>query len=292
MKYQNIGVMSPGEMGQALALQLKQAGYNVRTALDGRSPRTRELAKQAGLTDVGSLAQLIAQCEVILSVMAPAAALGFAGELAQALKAGSRKILFVDCNAVAPATMQAITNKITDAGSRCVDAGITGPPPKGAAKTAVWVSGPDARELEQFATPQINVRVLSDRTGDASAFKMCYGAMAKGSTALVLELMIAARRLGIDQALEAQIRATFPGTLEKVFDLIAVMPPKAHRFAPEMLEIAQTFESVGMTPRVFQGIAEVFEYVAATRLGKETPETRDKSRTGADVYRIMGDEKQ
>src|SRR5262249_21867281 len=153
MKYQNIGIMSPGEMGQAIAQQLKLAGFNVYTALNGRSARTRELAKQAGLTDLESLPKLIEQCEVVLSVMAPTSALGFAGELAQVLKAGPRKVLFVDCNAVAPDTMHAITKRITEAGSRCVDAGITGPPPKGTAKTMVWVSGPDASELEQFATP-------------------------------------------------------------------------------------------------------------------------------------------
>jgi hypothetical protein len=38
-----------------------------------------------------------------------------------------------------------------------------------------------------------------------------------------------------------------------------------------------------MTPRIFQGEADMFELVAATPLGKETPETRDRARTGKDV---------
>ena len=42
-------------------------------------------------------------------------------------------------------------------------------------------------------------------------------------------------------------------------------------------------ERVGMTPRIFQGEADMFELVAATALGKETPETRDRDRTGKDV---------
>ena len=74
MKIENIGVMSPGDMGQAIAQQLKQKGYNVCTALDMRSARSKALAREAGLTDVGSIENLTGKCEVILSVMNPGAA--------------------------------------------------------------------------------------------------------------------------------------------------------------------------------------------------------------------------
>ena len=83
MKIQTIGVMSPGDMGQAVAQQLKSKGYDVCTALEKRSARSKELARQAGLTDVGSLAGLAEKCDVILSIMNPGAALEFAGELAR-----------------------------------------------------------------------------------------------------------------------------------------------------------------------------------------------------------------
>src|SRR5688500_9539645 len=108
MKFENIGVMSPGDMGQAVAQQLKQKGFNVLTALDKRSARSQTLARQAGLTDVGSLEKLTERCELILSVMNPGSAFDFAGELAQALRATGAKPLVVDCNAIAPVTMQAV----------------------------------------------------------------------------------------------------------------------------------------------------------------------------------------
>ena len=291
MKIENIGVMSPGDMGQAIAQQLKQKGYNVCTALDKRSARSKTLAREAGLTDVGSLAKLTEQCEVILSVMNPGAALDFATELAQALSVTRRKPLLVDCNAIAPVTLQAINAKIAAVGGRCADGGIIGPPPRGAAKTRLYVSGPEARELEQLATPQISVRVLSDRIGDASAIKMCYAAMNKGMIALALELLVAARRLGVDAALEAQLNETHRDVYDRIIGALPVMPPKAYRWVPEMLEIARTFEAAGMTPRMFQGAADMYEFVAATALGKETPENRDKSRGGKDVVRSLADER-
>ena len=55
MKIENVGVMSPGDMGQAVALQIKAKGLHVYTALEHRSERTRGLAREAGLTDVGTL---------------------------------------------------------------------------------------------------------------------------------------------------------------------------------------------------------------------------------------------
>src|SRR3990172_393477 len=108
MKIANIGVMSPGDMGQAVARQLKQHGFHVCTALDQRSERSRTLARGAGLTDVGTIARLTEQCEVILSIMNPGAALEFSGEVAQALRANQRQPLFVDCKAIDPVTMQAV----------------------------------------------------------------------------------------------------------------------------------------------------------------------------------------
>ncbi len=290
MKIETIGVMSPGDMGQAVAQQLKNKGFNVCTALDQRSARSKELARQAGLTDVGSLAGLAEKCDVILSVMNPGSALGFAGELAQALKTTRRKPLVVDCNAIAPSTMRAIETTITGAGGLCADGGIIGPPPRGTARMSLYVSGAEASALEQLATPQISVKVISERIGDASAIKMCYGAFNKGLQSMALELLVAARRLGIDALLETQLRESRREVYDWIIGSLPIMPPKAYRWVPEMLEIAKTFEAVGLTPRMYQGTADMYEFVAATALGKETPENRDKSRTGQDVVRLLADD--
>jgi 3-hydroxyisobutyrate dehydrogenase-like beta-hydroxyacid dehydrogenase len=289
MKIETIGVMSPGDMGQAVAQQLKNKGFKVCTALDKRSARSKALAREAGLTDVGSIMQLTENCDVILSIMNPGAALDFAEEVAQALTVNKRSPLLVDCNAISPVTMQAINAKVTAAGGRCADGGIIGPPPRGTAKTVLYVAGPGAHALEQIATPQIAVHVLSERMGDASAIKMCYAAMTKGVQALVLELLVAARRLGVDAVLEEQIKASRSDVYNFVIDALPKMPPKAYRWVPEMLQIAQTFEAAGMTPSIFEGAADMYAFIAATALGKETPENRDKSRTGKDVVRLLAE---
>jgi 3-hydroxyisobutyrate dehydrogenase-like beta-hydroxyacid dehydrogenase len=293
MKFDHIGIMTPGDMGQAIGQQLKQKGFNVYTALEGRSERSKTLAQQAGLTDVGSLAKLTERCDVILSVLNPAAALEFAGNLAQALAMTKRQPLLLDCNAIAPVTVQEVAAKITAAGGRCVDGSIIGSPPRGTTKCCLYVSGPEAASLDQLATPQFAVNILSERIGDASALKMCYGTVNKGIGALVLELLVAGRRLGIGEALEDQLKQTQRSVYDEFVKKMAVVPPKAYRWVPEMEQIALCFESAGMTPRMMLGAADVYKFVATTPLGKETPEAnRAAARSGEEVIRLIAEESQ
>jgi hypothetical protein len=42
---------------------------------------------------------------------------------------------------------------------------------------------------------------------------------------------------------------------------------------------------------MFQGAADVYRFVAATPLGKETPENRDNTRQGKDVVRLLAQER-
>ena len=47
MRIENVGLMTPGDMGQAVALQIKARGFTVSTALEGRSDRSHALAREA-----------------------------------------------------------------------------------------------------------------------------------------------------------------------------------------------------------------------------------------------------
>ena len=52
MEIKNVGVLSPGDMGSAIARRIKESGKNTYTASDGRSERTKTLGREAGLTQV------------------------------------------------------------------------------------------------------------------------------------------------------------------------------------------------------------------------------------------------
>jgi 3-hydroxyisobutyrate dehydrogenase-like beta-hydroxyacid dehydrogenase len=291
MQIKTVGLMTPGDMGQGVAMQIKAKGFNVCTALDKRSERSRALAREAALTDLGSIDRLVGECDVVLSVMNPGAAVDFARDVAAAMRATQKRPVIVDCNAIAPGTVHEIARIVEGAGGRFIDGGIIGPPPRGKAKTNLYVSGPGAADLQALAGPQLAVHVVSERIADASALKMCYGALNKGTQALWLEVLIAAQRLGVDELLEQQLRQSRADLYEWALSQLPIMPPKAYRWVPEMLEISKTLGDSGITPKVFQGAADIYEFVAATSLGKETPENRDKSRDGKGVVRALANER-
>jgi 3-hydroxyisobutyrate dehydrogenase-like beta-hydroxyacid dehydrogenase len=293
MQIRNIGVVSPGDMGQAIAARLRESGMAVHAALDGRSERTRALAREAGLNDCGSMERLVATCELVLSVINPGEALAVARRAATAMKQTGRRIAFADLNAVSPQTARDADAVIRAAGGLFVDGGIIGPPPRGEKdRPRIYVSGPDAYLFEQIRHPNLVVRILSERVGDASGVKMCYAAMTKGTTALATELLVAARRLGVEQAVERELRESRSDVFDWQIRNIATMPPRAYRWVPEMQEIARTFGELGMTRRIFEGATDVYAMVAATPLGRESPEqARKAGRGGLDVIRELADGK-
>jgi 3-hydroxyisobutyrate dehydrogenase-like beta-hydroxyacid dehydrogenase len=291
MQIRNVGIVSPGDMGQAIAGRVKESGMSVYAALDGRSERTRKLAQAAGLADCGSIDKLVATCELIISVINPGEALDVAGKVAAAMKASGRKMAFADLNAVSPQTARDMDQLIRAAGGMFIDGGIIGPPPRGEKdRPRLYVSGPDAYLFEQIKHPNLQVRIMSERVGDASGVKMCYAAMTKGTTALAVELLVAARKLGVEQALEKELRDSRADVFDWQMKSLGSMPPKAYRWVPEMQEIAKTFGELGMTRRIFEGATDMYAMVAATPLGKESPEqARKAARTGLDVTRELAD---
>ncbi|MCW5603220.1 MAG: NAD(P)-dependent oxidoreductase [Burkholderiales bacterium] len=288
MKLRNIGIVSPGDMGQAVAQTLRESGLGVHVALEGRSARTRALALEASLNDCGSMRSLVEHCDMLLSILNPAAAVENAQAVAAAMRETGCRPVFVDCNAIAPQTMRDIDGIIRSAGGECIDAGIIGPPPRGKASMRFYASGPQAGLTAQLASPRVTVRMVSDRIGDASAVKMCYASYSKAAVALGVEMLVAAHRLGVHEALEQELLGSSADNRDWILKRTPSMPPKAYRWVPEMLEIAKTFEGVGMTPRMLQGAADLYEMIAQTPLGRESPEeARDRNRDSLAIIREL-----
>jgi 3-hydroxyisobutyrate dehydrogenase-like beta-hydroxyacid dehydrogenase len=279
-----IGLVSPGDMGQAVAVRLKELGFEVRTALTGRSERTRRLAEAAGLIDSGDLRGLIGDCDTLLSIVDPGSAMAIARETAVVVRDLAKPLLFADCNALAPSTKLEMQALLEPAGANFVDGGIIGPPPRGAGRIRLYVSGEHAGEFSGLQHDAITVRVVSERVGDAAAVKMCYGGVTKGTVALLTELLVAARRLGVEDVLDEELRESQSAIRDWILRNLPSMPPKAYRWVPETEEIAATFAAAGLTPLMMQGSTQLYAAIARTEAGKESPEqAREQRRNGAQV---------
>jgi len=114
-------------MGQAIAAVLSQHGLRTLAALDDRSDRTRQLAAEVQIQDVGSLKNLVIEADVVLSVLVPAAATEAAEQIAPVIGKSGKPLLYVDANAIAPHRVLRIGQIIQAAGGQFVDAAIIGP---------------------------------------------------------------------------------------------------------------------------------------------------------------------
>ncbi|MGI9507863.1 MAG: DUF1932 domain-containing protein [Geminicoccaceae bacterium] len=268
-----VALMSPGDMGEAVGRLLRQHGVRVISALHGRSPRTRALAAEAGIEEVTDDVEMIKTADILLSIVAPAEAEGLARRLALAIEQAGGDILYADCNAIAPTTVQRLAAVIEPTGAHFVDGGIIGPPPRPDSRaTRLYVSGPKAARLAVLSGFGLDVRAIGDQVGDASAIKMCYAALNKGTIALMTGVSVMAERLGVSEPFGKELALSQEAVLGRMHRQVPGMVPKAHRWIGEMEEIAETFDKVDLTPAVFEGIADIYRLVAEKPIASASPE--------------------
>src|SRR5207249_2823723 len=112
---------------------------------EGRRQPTRERAAQFGLQDAQTLAQLCAECPIIISVCPPHAAESMATDVLGAGFAG----VYVDANAIAPQRTIQIGEAMSRRGVTFVDGGIIGFPAWKPGTTCLYLAGARAAEVAE-----------------------------------------------------------------------------------------------------------------------------------------------
>jgi 3-hydroxyisobutyrate dehydrogenase-like beta-hydroxyacid dehydrogenase len=251
-----IGVLHPGEMGAAVGACLTRRGLPVIWASAGRGPATAERAAAAGMRDVGTTSEMSVQADVILSICPPHAAI----EVARST-AGFRGI-YVDANAVSPATTREVAKVAEAGGAQYVDGGIIGAPPRSPGDSRLYLSGPGAgRIADLFAGTALDARVIGEEIGRASAVKMAYAAWTKGTAALILAIRALARAEGVEEALLAEWEQSQPALTARSHSAARSATEKGWRWVAEMQEIAATMAAAGLPPGFHQAAAAVYTRV-------------------------------
>jgi 3-hydroxyisobutyrate dehydrogenase-like beta-hydroxyacid dehydrogenase len=258
-----IGLLHPGQMGAAVGRCLADSGHTVLWASDSRGPDTAARARAAGLEDAGTAAEIADQAEIIVSVCPPHAAL----DVAWAVQGFSG--IFVDANAIAPATAREVARMIEDGGGSYVDGGIIGPPPVAAGHTRLYLSGPRADEVRDlFAGTLLDARVTGGGLTAASAVKMAYAAWTKGSGALLLTARALAQAEGVEDTLLAEWEMSQPDLADWSSGAAGSASIKGWRWVAEMEEIAASMAAAGLPDGFHQAAAEVFRRLAGPAPGR------------------------
>jgi len=287
IRLQTVGIMSPGDMGSAVGQTLAKHGLTVIAALGERSARTRALAAEVGIADVGTLENLVRQADLIMSILVPDAAIVAAQRVAEAMKSADAKPLYADCNSIAVQSSRKIGEIMKAVGAPFAEASIIGAPPRVPNKTRFYASGPHAQDFAQLNQFGLSVRILGTEEGRAKAIKICYATVTKGTQALCTESFISAKRLGVFNVLMTELETSQKALLKFAQDGLQRMPPKAHRWVGEMNELAATYEGIGLTPRMLAGAADMYRDVSKTTLGHESPENQRELARSFDEFIAM-----
>ena len=270
-------------MGSAVGAAYRAAGRRVVTTLAGRSERTRGLAQAAGLELLPDLDDVVREVDLVISIAPPDRALAIAAEVAGAARRTGGRPLVADWNAVAPATAREIALVLEAGGLDLVDGSISGGPPRADYRTRVYLSGPRALEVGEAGPAWLDLRIVGAEIGLASAVKMCTASVYKGHTALLAHALVTAHANGVLAEVLDDLHDSFPRQVDRAARLLAVSTTKAGRYVGEMREIAATQADVGLTPALFEAMAEVYSRLAATELAADSPESISDSPLLEDV---------
>lgn len=253
------GILHPGEMGAAIAGTLTSVGHHVLWLPDNRSDETKTRAAHFGLDAVVSLDELINRCGILLSICPPHAAVDVARQVAASSTVFNG--IYIDANAISPATAATVSSIVTSSGARYVDGGILGSPPP-SASTRLCLSGSSAVEVaELFSTTPLEIVELGDSATAASALKMAYATWSKGGAAMLLAIHAMASHYGVGEALLAQWNQSQPELLAKSDQAVISAMTKGWRWTGEMEEIAATFAQANLPDGFGRAAAEIYRRV-------------------------------
>lgn len=270
-----ISVIGFGEAGACFSKQLRSRGAELRAydslLENADASKIKARMAEAGVLP-GRLEEIVRAGEVVLSTVPTQQAAAVAQACALVLRPGQ---FFVDLNSTSPAAKVAISRIIEP--SRCdfVEGAILGAVGATGAGTRILTGGEKGAEAAELLTRYgLNVFYYSPEIGKASMFKMLRSIFSKGVETLLLELLIAGKRAGIDQDLWDDITDFMQ---KKPFAAIGGNWIQTHAVAyerryHEMVQVTETMREIGIDPIMSDATTAVFRRSLGLDLDSAFPE--------------------
>lgn len=263
-----VGLLHPGKMGSFVGKSIADAGVRVLWCSDGRSPATAARAEADGLEAVSTLAELVSASDIVLSVCPPHAA----EEQAAAVAACGFDGIYVDGNAVSPATSRTVAETVEGAGATFVDGGIIGVPTTNHGETRLYLSGELAPHVASILNGPgyLEVIPIDGPPGAASALKMAYSTWTKAGSAMLAAILAMTQNEGVYDALMSEWARSHP-ELEARAARLKGGAAKAWRFVGEMEEMADTYEANGLPRGFHEAAADIYRRLVQFKDDPDAP---------------------
>jgi 3-hydroxyisobutyrate dehydrogenase-like beta-hydroxyacid dehydrogenase len=266
-KQWNVGLVGYGEVGRILAEDLRKqdvkvAACDIKLRSDQAGLPLRDHAKIHGVALTASHADLAAQSDFIISAVTASQAVPVAQACAPTVKPGA---FFLDFNSASPGAKQRAAALVDDSGGRYVEGAVMTSIPPHRIRVPLLLGGSGAADLAPLLVVLgFDAKVASEKLGVASAVKMCRSVMIKGLEAMVIESFTTARAYGVEDAVLASLKETFPGIdweKQGAYFFQRVIE-HGRRRSEEVREVAETVREAGLVPWSAQGTAERQAWIA------------------------------
>jgi 3-hydroxyisobutyrate dehydrogenase-like beta-hydroxyacid dehydrogenase len=262
-----IALIGFGEVGTHFAKELIGTGRHEISTYDilfsGRKGEDlKDRARQLRAEPCASATEAAKGALVVISAVTATSARDVAEEAGRYLKPDQ---FFLDINSVSPEIKRADEKAVTCSGAVYVEAAVMAPVAPYGIKVPMLLGGGQAKKLAALLNPSgMNMQVVSDKVGHASAIKMCRSVFIKGIEALAVEGFLAARRYGVEDRVIASLDETFPGLNweNQAGYLISRVLQHGRRRAAEMRESAETVANAGIEPLMTAATAKRHDWLA------------------------------
>lgn len=261
-----IGLIGLGEMGSEIGRYLVMNDLQVISVYEGRSEISKKRASKYKISDAGSIEQFCKISDLVISIIPPDKAVETAN-LYTSYKNKDGQI-YCDLNAISTITAKKIKLLLDEKKIYYVDGAIMGGPPTENYSPRIYLSGKLSEKLNFLNGKGIELMVLKGSDFKASATKMVYASITKGSKALVAGALIAAKKNNVYDELMEELKYS-----EEYFSLVAKnqipsIKHKAYRWVGEMNEISLTYKESGLTGGFHSEAENVYELIKNLPEGK------------------------
>ena len=281
MQQVRLGFVGYGEIGSTLGAGLRCAGLAEVASYDSGAfdgpyaALIQERALAVGVTLLRSPAELAARSDILVGVTPGSASVASATGFAPHLEA---RHLFIDIASATPNVKQAVAAALDGSGARVADGSIVGTPKDGLA-LPILASGPAAEAVRDALVPWgMRIDPVGPELGTASAIKILRSVLIKGIEALLDEMMLGARRYGLEEVVLASASKTLSRPFPEVAaGLLTTGVIHAKRRAEEAGMAAEALADVGIDPIMARSTEARLQWIEALGLkehfGGRVPET-------------------
>lgn len=209
MDINKIGIIGYGEVGSAFAKPLSARDsvslsvFDIRCNDRASSQFLSNLEREPTIHLSADIKSLVTENDLILSVVTADAAMSVVQGVLPYI---NEKKIYVDMNSVSAKTKIRMAGLIEETGGVFIEAAILGAIAAYGFRAPVLVCGNSAREFADFLNSLgFDIKYLSRDIGKASNMKMLRSVFAKGVESLLIEMMIAAKRGDLLDAVMAEI---------------------------------------------------------------------------------------